>query len=210
MFEILVTCVADDEVRLFEVICYRVLKPKHLQTDVWTAPGSWNVRSSPDLKNQTLISASPQSLGSKEVNMSIRNTSDLCLYLFHNVGWMKTTMENALMYLCHMTHPVKGLGMRNTRSTRSNNNSSPERSLTTWCPQWAHRSWWCPQLQTQSSWLTATRVRNHVFEKASIAFFQTHLKGHCFSLFIFLWAQRFNAIPTYFLERHFPHYTYAH
>lgn len=89
-------------------------------------------------------------------------------------------------------------------AVKKNNNSSPERYLTTWCSQWAHRSWWCPQLQTQSSWLTATRVRNHVFEKTSIAFFQTHLKGHRFSLFIFLWPPRFNAIPTYFLVTSFP------
>lgn len=56
------TCVADDEICLSDVICYWVFEPKHLQTDVWTILGSWKIRSSSNLKNQTLISTSPQSL----------------------------------------------------------------------------------------------------------------------------------------------------
>lgn len=72
MFDILVTCVADNKVRLFEVICYWVFESKHFQTDVWTAFGSWKIRSSSDLKDQTLISSTPQSLRSKKTNMKIK------------------------------------------------------------------------------------------------------------------------------------------
>lgn len=74
-FDIFVTCVADDEVRLFEVICYWVFKPIDLQADVWTALRIWKATSSPNLKNQTLVSASLQSLESKKVSMGVRNTS---------------------------------------------------------------------------------------------------------------------------------------
>lgn len=49
---------ADDEVCLLDVFCYRIFESKSLQIDVWTAVSSWKKRSSSNLKNQTLISTS--------------------------------------------------------------------------------------------------------------------------------------------------------
>ena len=58
VFDVLLTCVADDEVSLLYVLCYRVFESKSLQSDVWTVVSSWKERSSSNLKNQTLIATS--------------------------------------------------------------------------------------------------------------------------------------------------------
>lgn len=54
----LLTCMADDEVRLLDVFSDRVFESKRLQSDVRTAVSIWKKRPSSNLKNQTLITTS--------------------------------------------------------------------------------------------------------------------------------------------------------
>lgn len=53
----LLTCMADDQVSLSHVLCYRVFEPKSLQSEERTAVSSWKTSSSSDLKDQALIPA---------------------------------------------------------------------------------------------------------------------------------------------------------
>lgn len=64
-FDVIFTCVADDEVSLLHVVCYGVFESESFQCDVWTAVSSWKERSSPNLKDQAFISTSLQSLRGK-------------------------------------------------------------------------------------------------------------------------------------------------
>lgn len=56
--DILLTCMADDEVCLLDVFSDRVFESKRLQSDVRTAVSIWKKRPSSNLKNQTLITTS--------------------------------------------------------------------------------------------------------------------------------------------------------
>lgn len=207
-----VTCVADNEVCQFEVICYWVLKSKHLQADVWTASGSWKVRSSPDLKNQTLISETPQSLGSKKISINIINTRHLSPCLLYNVSWIKTTMSVVLKNLGHMTRKQLRSSARKTTRKKSKQHHflSPERT-------WTFSD--DVMFSMSSSKLVVPTVTNTDFMtyrdtckksivwKTSIADFEAHLKYHCCTPFIFLWAvliYGFDDIPTDFLVTSFP------
>lgn len=50
------SCMADDQVRLLHVLCYRVLESKNFKFNLWTAVGLWKSGSSSNLENETFIS----------------------------------------------------------------------------------------------------------------------------------------------------------